>query len=172
MTDPLFVILFGLICMLVGLQLPNWLTRVVSWYEKRAIYKEILPTEVIEERMCKGPHSWTDVPTTDGSGNYGTLSVCADCGFIPSRNLMATKIGLERIESNKKLFAFEKKVEQAFIDGENELLNYFVKQEKVTMDHLVEVYNAGKTSAKRFVIFKIAVTEQEKRTNDTEAQNS
>lgn len=168
----LFGVLLGLIGMVVGLRLVDWITNIVRWAEKRAIYREITPDEVSEERLCKDPHNWMEIKTSDEYGNHGLLNICKACGFMPSRNAMATPAMLERIEHNKKLFAFEQKLEQAFIDGENALLDHFLKQEKVTLENLVEVYNAGKTSSRRFVIFKIAASEQEKRANDTEAQIS
>lgn len=167
----LFTILGTLLGILVGLRLPYWLTSIVSWAEKRQTYRDIYPTQVDENKLCSGPHEWLEAPTTDGDGHYGSINVCSKCGFIPSRNMMATQTTLERIAYNKKLFAFERQLEQDFIDGENRFLDHFLKQEKIDMDGLVEVYNAGRTSNKRFVIHKLMVAERNKDANDTETQN-
>lgn len=169
----LFVILGILIGLCVGLNLPIWLTNFVRWYERRKLMKDIYPTPVDESRLCKEPHKWIEVPTTDGSGNYSTLNVCNTCGFISGRDLMATPRGLERIAFNKKLFAFEKQLEQDFIDGENRFLDHFLRRDRpediMTMEKLIEVYNAGKTCNKRFVIYKLMINEQLKEVpNDTE----
>jgi len=169
----LFTILGALLGILIGLRLPYWLTSIVSWAEKRQAYKDIYPTAVNESVLCKEPHDWLEAPTTDGEGNYGSINVCSKCGFIPSRDMMATPTTLERIAYNKKLFAFEKQVEQDFIDGENRFLDHFLRQDrpedKMTMEKLIEIYNAGRTANKRFVIHKMMIVEQNKEADDTKA---
>lgn len=162
----LFVVLGTLLGILVGLQLPYLLTKIVTWAEKKRFYKDLYPTEVYESLLCKDPHDWLEVPSGNGYGENKMVNICTTCGFIPSNNLMATKVSLDRIVYNKKLFAFEKKLEQDFINRENELLDHFLKQEKLNMDNLVEVYNAGMTANRRFVIFKMMVAEQERGASD------
>lgn len=164
----LFIALAALTGIYLGLSIPYWLTKLITKYERNQYQRSMEPTEVNESRLCKETHKWLEVPIIDEDSRSTVLNVCETCGFLPSRNLMSTKAGLERIAIHKKMFALNQKIEQDFLEKENMLLNHLVKQEKFSIEDLVEVYDAGRTAVKRFAIYKIVRAEEENRASSGE----
>lgn len=157
------IFLIVIFSVFVGLKLPFWLTNLVSRYEKRKIMKLLTPTSVHENKLCNSPHAWVDATSVDDNNSYTFVKVCETCGFIPSKNLMATKAAIERIKENNRIRKINEDLEKSFIDMENEDLKKEFEQDiakGLDYSKLLQVYLRGQTSAKRYVIFKISKFEE------------
>jgi hypothetical protein len=120
---------------------------------------------VNDHRLCKGPHTWIDANSINEKGEYVKINVCNSCGFIPSKDLMATEQGLERIKENRRLLDLEDRIREDFIDMEEAGLRDHFKQEienGLSFEKLIQAYNAGQNLKQRFTIYKMVRADKEK----------
>jgi hypothetical protein len=142
----------------VGFMGPVHLSNLLSWYEKRQILRDIMPHEVDEKRLCRGPHGWMSARTYTDAGP-GKTQVCQVCGFIPSINKMATEEALDRIEENNKIYAMEDRIYRDFQKQEDgDIKKYFDEEitHGVSFEKLTHLHGAGMTFGARFKIYKSA----------------
>lgn len=161
----IYYLLTFIIGFYIGQRLPYWTTGILDWFEKRRILSTITPTSVDEYRLCEDLHLWIDANSINEKGEYVKISVCNKCGFIPSKNLMATEQGLERIKENRRLLDLEDKIREDFIDMEEANLRDHFKQEienGLSFEKLIEAYNAGQNLKQRFTIYKMVRADKEK----------
>lgn len=156
----------------IGFKLPYWYAAAVYSSARGNAAKGLTPTEVDENRLCYGPHSWTEATIADGA-HYSTVNVCEKCGFIPNRNLMASPEGIKRVIEHKKRIEQELAFENEFLSNEQkEYETLFAEEIKngLSVDKLFKVYGDGQTSYKRYVLFKLAKLESTQETNGKEAR--
>ena len=150
----------------VGLVLPYYVNKLVINREKKRELNALMPTKVDDSRLCKEPHIWMEAISLNENIEYVPINVCSTCGFIPSRNMMTTKEGLKRIIENNYIRKLEEDIHRDFENKENEEIKKFLKSEienGLTYDKINEIYHAGQTSGKRFIIYKIARGEELRR---------
>lgn len=164
MSTLLLVIIVALVFLYIGLVLPYYATKIITLRETNKELSALIPVNVDESRMCNGAHNWLEAIAVENS-EYTQLNVCRSCGFIPSKNLMATSEGLKRIILNNEMRAFEEGIAKDFSDKEtndiNELIEEFKKD--TTNDKAMNIYFAGQSANKRYIIYKIARSEEKKR---------
>ena len=152
--------------LVIGLILPYLITLMVIKYERNKNFKNLIPTPIREKELCQGPHSWIEALAVDEEMEYYPLNICEKCGVIPGKNLMSTKEGLKRIIQNNKIREFEESVKKDFEEKENEELKKFLQEDiknGLNFNKVSEIYHAGQTSAKRYVIYKIVRSEEKRR---------
>lgn len=160
---PIILIIF-VIGLYVGNRLQDWVTSLVKRIEKYRLFSIITPTPVDDYKLCQGRHTWIDANTLDENNEVVKINVCDVCGFIPSKNLMATQEGLKRIRENKKLNDLEEKIKKEFIDIEEAGLKEFFSEELkngLNFDKIAQVYSYGQTLRNRLILYKIARAEKE-----------
>lgn len=161
----LFAFLALLVGLYVGLVLPYYVTMYVSNRGRKKEIKTLIPTDVDQTRLCLGRHLWIEVISANDSGEYAPINVCSECGFIPAKNLMASKDGLKRILENRALREFDESVAKDFSDKETLDINNLVEEFKKesTYEKAVQIYFAGQSANKRYIIYKIARSEEKRR---------
>jgi hypothetical protein len=171
MTVVIITILFFGIW--IGLVLPHYATKFVADREKQRELASLIPTGVDEFRLCPGPHEWLEIISVNEYSEYSPLNVCKNCGFLPSKNLMATPEGLKRILDNRKIRELEDSIQKDFVDKENSDIKKLLENEgpegTLTDGIIGEIYRAGQTSNKRYIIYKIARAEELRREQKDEA---
>jgi hypothetical protein len=119
--------------------------------------RSLIPTMIDEDKLCKGPHEWEEAKSLLADGSLGSTSMCTSCGFIPSKNLMASKISMERVKEGNKARAIELKIETEFEELEQsylkERLDELIKEP--TFEKLRAVYLSGLSAPRRFQYHKL-----------------
>lgn len=158
----LLVLLIG---MWLGFVLPYLINSIVSKRERNRELEALIPGEIDDFRMCNNPHVWIETLGVTDESEYAPINVCSKCGFIPSKNLMATSEGLKRIIQNKAIREFEESVANDFVDKERADINTLVEELKSnpTVDVAMFIYLAGQSANKRYIIYKIARSEEKRR---------
>lgn len=150
----------------LGLMLPYFLTLLVIKYEKSREFKKLIPTAIRENELCNGPHTWIETIAVDRDVEYMPINICEKCGLISGRDLMCTKEGLKRIVQNNKIKEFEESVRKDFEEKENSEIKKLLEEDLkkgLSFDKVNEIYHAGQTSGKRYVIYKIVRSEEKRR---------
>lgn len=149
----------------IGLILPYYATKLYMYYEKNKMIAPLIPREIYQSRMCTDPHQWIEAVSVDDSFEYKPLNVCGKCGFIPSRNLMATKEGLQRIIDNHAVRQFEESVKKDFEDRETLEIRKFIEEFKLdtSFEKAAQLYSAGQSANKRYIMYKIVRSEEKTR---------
>ncbi len=141
----------------VGINLPNWLAKVIVYFQNRSIIKAITPTDLDEKRLCKAPHVWLNTRAWTEKGTVDS-KVCRVCGLIDGTKKMATEAAIDQIEENNKVQAVEEQVYQDFISKENgDLRAFFASElkEGLSFEKLVQLHNAGITFGARYNKYKV-----------------
>lgn len=160
--------------MYLGLALPYYINAAFVWFEKRKSLKGMFPTTIDQNRLCSSRHEWIDVIGVDNEKDYTTQQVCTKCGFLPSRDLMVSELGLKKLLEHRYIQHLEQTIEQEFLlKEEYDIKKIFEKEMEngLGMDKLILLYNAGQTCKKRLVIFKIARAEEKRRQLTQEGKN-
>jgi hypothetical protein len=154
-----------------GQNFPYWLGYILDQRYKRRLLKSIVPIPVDETRLCQGPHTWEDANSIDEQGEFTKIQICDVCGFIPSKNLMATEEGMRRTKINRKITEFEDRNKEVFIKLEERMLREDFEQELkngVSFDKIIKTHLYGQTFNKRFTKY---VVEMVKETNKPEQKS-
>lgn len=132
--------------------------------EKNKEFAILTPIDVDESKLCKGSHSWIESLSVNDAGEYSPLSICDKCGFIPSKNLMASEEALKRVINNNRIRQLEETIQKDFLDKESADIKKLLEDEEpkntLTDTKIGRIYNAGQTWNKRYIIYKIARTEE------------
>lgn len=150
----------------LGLILPYALTMLIVKYEKNKEFKKLIPTSIKESELCKGPHTWIETIAVDENIEYKPVNICEKCGLISGRDLMCTKEGLKRIIQNNQIKDFEESVKKDFEEKENSEIKKLLEEDikkGLSFDKINEIYHAGQTSGKRYVIYKLVRSEEKRR---------
>lgn len=149
----------------VGLFGPIWIGRFLEFLQERKILKEVMPQDVNEKNLCKGPHSWINAQTLTHEGE-GSIQVCQLCGFIPSINKMASPEAIDSIEEHNRLTAIQGKIYTDFqVQEDNGIKKYFEEEIKngVSFEKLAHVHAAGMTFGARYGIYRASRAEEIKK---------
>lgn len=144
--------------LLVGSEGKNWLSTFITYFQNRKLLREITPTAIKKNRLCKVQHSWIATPHFDGTSNEAKMvALCQVCGLIPSMGKMAPIAAIDRVLDNKLIQETEAKIYRDFIAKEDEdIKKYFSTelQNGVSFDKLTALHGAGMTFGSRFRLFK------------------
>jgi hypothetical protein len=154
----------------IGFKLPYWYALAAYNSEKNKALKNVVPNPVDEDKLCQGPHAWIEATVNEGT-RYTLINVCEKCGFIPSKNLMATQEGIKRVKEHKKRIEQELAFENEFLlSQQKEYEAFFADEIKngLSLDKLFKVYEDGQTAYQRYVMFKLAKLESQEKVDGRE----
>jgi len=149
--------------MVAAWQVSSWLERFWAFRRDYKELRKLAPTDVDDSRLCTEPHRWVESPAMTPDRTIAQVTVCAVCGFVPSRNIMASQYGLERILRNLTAREEEDIIEREFLAVEERCLRDQFKEEienGLNFSKIVAVHKLGQTVNTRYLDCKRRVYER------------
>jgi len=157
----MITLLVALISLYVGYQFPIWKSAFLYFLEKRKMSK-FAPSKVDQNKMCKAPHTWIDMPAISDKGNI-TIKVCRLCGFVSGSDQMLPPDTLDQIEEDNKIRAIEARLDKEFIDKEEADVRKLLEtelQNGLNYEKIVTIHAAGQTFNQRCAMYKASKSEE------------